>query len=532
MIERFMVLWQICRAMTGAPDKWEEQMRSIRRRFETLRWRLILACFVAAFTAMMTLAALFVIVPSIGVITSSQRPASLVQGLQRLSPRIAPYLRQASPDRAQIVAALASYNEPIVVTEALTNNLRNAGSVLPGKNATLLVIGRNGQVLASLSPVSQSHSDLVHIQQLSGSKAVIAAALRNDSHASDLVQNMSGEPTVAAAPIVDAEGTVRGALLLDVDLATLLRPLYVSNLLALVPTVILFAIVASVFGAIFGLLTARGLIHRLLRLTSAADAWSQGDFTASARDPSNDELGQLARDLNRMAEQLQTLLRDRQQLAVIEERNRLARELHDSVKQQMFALTMLMGSAQLEVNEDSEAKRILSEAERIASNAQQELSALIQALRPVELANKDLAVALRTACREWEQRNGIICDVAVPETLAMAPEAEQQVFRVVQEALANVAKHSGATRVEVHAANEQGAMALHIRDNGHGFDVARASGRGLGLSSMRERVEELGGTLTIASAAGGTRIEVRVPLTRPTPPAGDTATMLASPSEA
>ena len=139
------------------------------------------------------------------------------------------------------------------------------------------------------------------------------------------------------------------------------------------------------------------------------------------------------------------LLRDRQQLAVVEERNRLARDLHDSVKQQMFALTMLVGSAQLEVDEQSEAKRILGEAERIASNAQQEMSALIQALRPVALANKDLEVALRDLCGEWEQRNGIACAVDVPDALTMAPETEQQVFRVVQEALANVAKHSGAT---------------------------------------------------------------------------------------
>lgn len=506
-------------------------MKSLRRRFETLRWRLILACFVAAFTAMMTLAALFVIVPSIVDITSPQRPISLVQGLQKLSPHIAPYLRQSPPDRSQIDAALATYKEPIVVTEALTSNLHNAGSVTPGKNAVLLVIGRDSQVFAALSPTALSHDDLAHIQQLSGANAVIAAALRNDTHNDDLVQNMPGEPTVAAAPIVDTDGTVRGTLLLEVDLATLLRPLYVLNLLALVPTVVLFAIVASIFGTIFGLLTARGLTRRLLRLTSAADAWSKGDFAVTAHDPSSDELGQLARDLNRMAEQLQNLLRDRQQLAVVEERNRLARELHDSVKQQMFALTMLMGSAQLEVDDQSEAKRILSEAERIASNAQQELSALIQALRPVALANKDLAVALRELCHDWEQRNGIVCAITIPETLTMAPEVEQQVFRVAQEALANIARHSGATRVEVHAADEQRILALRIRDNGRGFDVARANARGLGLSSMRERVAELGGTLTIASAAGGTSIEARVPLTQPAPPASATASATAPQSQ-
>src|SRR5690349_9762788 len=148
-------------------------MRALRRRFETLRWRLILACFVAAFTAMMTLAALFVIVPSIVVITSPQRPASLVQGLQKLSPRIVPYLRQTPPDRSRIEAALATFSEPITVTATLSSNLHNAASVNPGKNAVLLVIGRDGQVLATRSPAALSTNDLAHIQRLSGSKAVI-----------------------------------------------------------------------------------------------------------------------------------------------------------------------------------------------------------------------------------------------------------------------------------------------------------------------------------------------------------------------
>jgi two-component system, NarL family, sensor histidine kinase LiaS len=500
----------------------EEHMRSLRHRFGTLRWRLILACFVAAFTAMMTLAVTFVVVPSIIAMNGPQRPESLVHGLQKLAPQIAPYLRQTPPDRAQLGAALSAHKTPILIAETLTENLHDAGSVDPGKNATLLVIGRDGRLLATVAPTAQSDSELDHLQQLPESKAVVAAALRNDSRAAELIANASGEPTVAAASIVDADGTVRGALLIGVDLTSLLRPLYLRNLLALVPTAILFCIIASVFGAIFGMLTARGLTRRLRRLTTAADAWSKGDFTAAARDPSQDELGQLARDLNRMAEQLQNLLRDRQQLAVVEERNRLARELHDSVKQQMFALTMLMGSAQLEVDKQSEAKRILSEAERVASNAQREMSALIQALRPVALANKELGMALRELCSDWEKRTGITCAVDVPATLTMAPEAEQQVFRVMQEALANIAKHSGATRVDIHAADEQGTLSLRIRDNGHGFDVALANGRGLGLSSMRERAEEMGGTLHISSAAGGTRIEVRAPRARPAA-ASDTA---------
>ncbi|HEX8727421.1 MAG TPA: histidine kinase [Ktedonobacterales bacterium] len=493
-------------------------MRSLRRRFGTLRWRLMLSCFVAAFTAMLTLVLVFVLVPAIVTMTGPQRPASLVQGMQRLAPRMASDMRQQPPDPSQLKMALSADSQPILVTASVATNLHSDASVIPGKNAALLLVGRDGQTLAMLAPSGSSNSALGHLPQLSGAKTVIAAALRGDTRAAALVQNVAGEPTVAAAPIVD-NGVVRGALVIAVDLATLLRPLYLLNLLALVPTVILFCIIASVFGAFFGLLTAHGLTQRLTRLTSTANAWSKGDFDASARDLSPDELGQLARDLNRMAEQLQGLLRDRQQLAVVEERNRLARELHDSVKQQMFALTMLLGSAQLEVDEQSEAWRILDEAERIVGAAQQEMTTLIRALRPVALADKDLAAALHEFCDEWQRRSGVTCAVSLPETLTMAPEAEQQVFRVAQEALANVARHSGATRVEVHASVEQGVLALRIRDNGHGFDVAQANGRGLGLSSMRERIEALGGSLNITSAAGGTRIELRAPMTpRANPP--------------
>ena len=486
-------------------------MRSLRRRFGTLRWRLMLSCFVAAFTAMMTLVLAFVLVPGIVTMTGPQRPVSLEQGLRKLAPRIAPYLRQEPPDRSQIIATLTANSQPIQVTAAVATNLHSDGSVIPGKNATLLVVSRDGQALATLPAAGSSKSALGHLLRLSGAKTVMAAALRDDTDMGALIKNAPGEPTVAAAPIVDS-GVVRGALLIGLDLATLLRPLYLFNLLALVPTIILFCVIASIFGAIFGLLTARGMIRRLVGLTSAANAWSRGDFDASARDPSTDELGQLARDLNRMAEQLQGLLQDRQQLAVFEERNRLARELHDSVKQQMFALALLLGSAQLEVEEQSEARRILDEAERIAINAQQEMTALIRALRPVALADKDLAAALRGFCEEWRRRYGIACAVSLPGTLTMSPETEQQVFRVAQEALANVAKHSGATRVEIHATVEQGTLALRIRDNGRGFDVAQANGRGLGLSSMRERIEALGGSLHITSAVGGTRIELRAPL--------------------
>jgi two-component system, NarL family, sensor histidine kinase LiaS len=376
-------------------------MDRLLQRFSGLRWRLMLSFFVAAWAAMVTLELLFVAAPAALDLVTPQRPVVLAHDLQRLTPQLAPYLATTSPDRTRLTALLATFKQPILIQEGITDNLRGSASVVPGENAALFVVRQDGAVIAALPAQGSSASGLAHIQDTSEARTVIAAALHNSSSIADMVQTTSGGQTLAAAPIRDASGSVRGALLLGVDLAALTRPIYLSGLVALIPSTVLFGVIASVFGAVFGLLTARGLTRRLRRLTTAAGAWSQGDFATSAQDPSPDELGQLARDLNRMAEQIQSLLHDRQQLAVVDERNRLARDLHDSVKQQLFALTMLLGSARMDVADQPEARRILDDAERIAGSAQQELTALISALRPVGLANKGLSVALRELCENW-----------------------------------------------------------------------------------------------------------------------------------
>lgn len=497
-------------------------MSRLSRRFGALRWRLMLSFFVAAWAAMMTLEAMFVIVPGIVTMNTPQRPPALAQELERLAPRLAPALASPSPDRSRLTAALAMLRQPMPIPAGLTDNLRGTVFITPGGNTSLYVFGMDGAPLAALPAANYAIADLARIQQTAEAKSVVAAALRHNAPVADRVQNTSSGQTVAAAPIIGADGVTRGALLLGVDFTALARPVYLSSLLELLPSAVVFGFIASIFGALFGSLTARGITRRLRSLTMAAEAWSQGDFAATAHDPSTDELGQLAHDLNRMAERLENLLQDQQRLAVVEERNRLARDLHDSVKQQMFALTMLLGSAQLEVEERSEAQRILRDAERIAGSAQQELTALIHALRPVALANKGLSVALRELCDSWARRTGIVCDLRVAVDFALPPTAEQDLFRAAQEALANIARHSGATRVEVTAEREQDTLALRIRDNGHGFDVTQTDKQGVGLRSLRERIEGLGGTLHISSSVGGTRIEMRAPLPQRMPSAPTT----------
>jgi NarL family two-component system sensor histidine kinase LiaS len=282
----------------------------------------------------------------------------------------------------------------------------------------------------------------------------------------------------------------------------------------LLPGALYFILLSSIVGTLSGLLASRSIRRRLRRIAQAAHLWSRGELQTAIRDPGRDELGQVALDLNSMAAQLQQLMVAREALAVVEERHRLARDLHDSVKQQLFVVTMLLGTAQAQVGDTPEAARTLAEAERLAAQAQQELTGLIRALRPLALANKGLGAALRELLADWGQRTGIAVRASIVDELPLRLAAEQELFRMAQEALTNVARHSGAASVEVCAEVSGGTILLSVADDGHGFDPAAVS-QGLGLSGMRERVEAVGGMLLIYSGAVGTRIEAQVPSVSP-----------------
>ncbi|HKF36352.1 MAG TPA: histidine kinase, partial [Ktedonobacteraceae bacterium] len=279
------------------------------------------------------------------------------------------------------------------------------------------------------------------------------------------------------------------------------------------PAGIYFLLLAMLLGTLTGILISRNLVRRLNRIAGAASAWSRGEFQVVVQDRSHDELGQLASDLNSMAEQLKSLLSTRQALAIVEERNRLARELHDSVKQHMFTSALLVRAARKLFPRDPEgAQQHLVEAEELSEQAQQELSAAIQALRPTALEDRGLAMVVQDYARDWSQRVGIVADVRVQGELTTPLQIEEALFRVSQEALANVARHSRASEVKIHLTWNEERVSLSICDNGQGFDAAHMTGKGLGLVSMRERVEALHGRLSISSSVEGTKVEAHVPL--------------------
>jgi NarL family two-component system sensor histidine kinase LiaS len=216
-----------------------------------------------------------------------------------------------------------------------------------------------------------------------------------------------------------------------------------------------------------------------------------------------------------MAGQLRELLETRQALAAVEERNRLARDLHDAAKQQLFAISLQLGAARSRLSSDpGQAERHLAEAEELAGQVRQELTALIGALRPPALDGQGLAAAVRAHAAAWTRQTGLTADVRVRGERPSPLPVEQALFRVAQEALANVARHAQAQTVDVQLAWDQAPsrVRLIVADDGRGFDPAATNGSGYGLRSMRERLVPLGGGLEVRSAPGqGTVLEAWVP---------------------
>ncbi|MFM8876056.1 MAG: ATP-binding protein, partial [Anaerolineae bacterium] len=205
-------------------------------------------------------------------------------------------------------------------------------------------------------------------------------------------------------------------------------------------------------------------------------------------------------------------------LAVMEARNRLARDLHDSAKQKAFAALAQLGTVNGMAKAvphgpvPQEAEPHLSEAENLVYEVIQELNFLIQEIYPIALQEKGLPTVLREYVFEWENRNDAMVNLNIQNERELPLETEQAVYRVIQEALANVSRHSRAKRVDVSLVYNPDLLQVTMADDGCGFNVNQKV-TGLGFRSMRERISSVRGTFQIQSAPGqGTRIIIQIPL--------------------
>lgn len=198
---------------------------------------------------------------------------------------------------------------------------------------------------------------------------------------------------------------------------------------------------------------------------------------------------------------------------IFEERERLAREIHDAVAQGFTGIVMQLEAADQALEADpAAAQEHLARARRSARDSLGELRRTVRALRPELLEDAALGEAVDRVARRWSEQTGVPVRLLGGTVPSARPEAEVALLRIAQEALANVARHADAHSVTVTLAGTGDDLVLEVADDGSGFLPEAEHPERLGLRGMRERVAELGGRLTVASAPGeGTRIEARVP---------------------
>ncbi|MBY0098281.1 sensor histidine kinase [Mesobacillus maritimus] len=318
-----------------------------------------------------------------------------------------------------------------------------------------------------------------------------------------------------------------------------------------IPFILLTATVSLSFGLIFGLLLAFYWRKRLQTIENWLFQLEEGRMT----EPSNGELAELEAisvRVQRVQKQMAEKAKLAQRLAnekaeeqeskiqemISQERNRLARELHDSVSQQLFAASMMMSAinetkaalaAQEVVHQEAsdqsskqftavknsaaerEAKQ-LKMVEEMIHQSQLEMRALLLHLRPVALKGKSLQEGIEELLLELQQKVTMDIHWKV-ETFQVDKGVEDHLFRILQESVSNTLRHSKASKLEVLLINRDEMVIMRISDDGVGFDVEDSKAGSYGLQNMYERAGEIGGTLKIVSIKNkGTKLEVKIPI--------------------
>lgn len=286
---------------------------------------------------------------------------------------------------------------------------------------------------------------------------------------------------------------------------------------------------AGAIGAATGYVFGNLFKKRLEILLQSTMMLERGDLTTRIPNLGDDEIGELGNRLNDMTARFQKQVASLQRLsthnaelteqvkqaAILEERHRLARELHDAVSQQLFAISMSMAALKrMLTHRPEKAEQQVELVEEMAAAAQSEMRALLLHLRPAHLEGKSLKHGVEELLRELQDKHALDFKWSIGDLPDLPKGIEDHLFRILQEALSNTLRHSKAQQVEITLSVIRQNVRLKVTDNGVGFtadDEQKTSSYGMAL--MRERVAEIGGVLNVSSAPGqGTMIEVTVPL--------------------
>jgi signal transduction histidine kinase len=221
-----------------------------------------------------------------------------------------------------------------------------------------------------------------------------------------------------------------------------------------------------------------------------------------------------------------------------EERRRIARELHDSVGQMLAALSMNLAGVRADIDLITKTTAVLTDSEDLVREMSKEVRTISHLLHPPLLDEAGLASALRWYVDGFAQRSKIEVDLDCPNDFGRLPRiVETAAFRLVQECLTNIHRHSGSPTAKIRLRHSDHQVTVEIEDKGKGIpadkleEMASIGIPGVGITGMRERVRQLGGTLDIGSSGSGTTVRAHLPVSE-TPPSEDVTEMPETPSSA
>jgi signal transduction histidine kinase len=489
--------------------------------FRQLRWKLTLNYTIVTVSAFLVVVLVLggIVIPRIFVQTNIVNPEGLIRILQKNNPLWSQILSQ-SPVDTELINILLSGRENQITSFDFLRLGSVQFTVRTMATFRILIIGTDGILLGKTEngfPDNYVIGQPFDLNQVPGLEAPFNAALADGKDLSRLYTvyepNRRFLLALPASKLTSGgENRIVGIVVVFVDNIPTQAdvPLHILNIAG--RSLLIFLLGIGILGAIFGSFFAHGLSVRFRRLSTTIDAWSEGDFSKFIEDTTGDEISQFAQRLNNMARQLQGLLRRRQEMAVSEERNRLARDLHDSAKQMALAASFQLGTALTLYDRDPKtAQKHLVEADTLVDSVRNELTNLVHELRLQPADGQNFSENLKDYVVDWSHRSGIKVNTDIEGNEELSVETREALFRIAQEALANIARHSSASRADVSLEYETGVVKMIIKDNGHGFDKS-VQHNGLGLYSMRERAEVLGGNFAVESSPQqGTKITVTVP---------------------
>jgi two-component system, NarL family, sensor histidine kinase LiaS len=512
--------------------------------FSRLRWRLTFSYFGVTIFALLMAEIIGIMGLSVWVVTEARvskeeiiQELSIAEvvnfddrrlaeklGINRLDIKLGEYISvgsrflSASPSDTQGLAQfLGGFSTTVVDIKPIEigNFIINASNT---NILSIVYLSTNGNLIASIPHnlvKGIEPGETFDPELIPGLAGPLQQALYGSRNYDTLVQRNGENVIIGVVPIPDEQNPLKTVGFLAFQhKSRITEILQWKQISRQILVVLLFTTgLAGLFGIIFGFLTAKFLTSRLDRVTTSARAWSQGNFTVLVDDHNRDELAELGHTLNNMAVQMDNLLDERQEITIMEERNRLARELHDSVKQQAFAASAQLAAAHSLYKRDPDsAESNLTEAERLVDDVRRELTDLIHELRPAALKGEGLVKATRQLAAETENMLGIPILVRIKGERTISLEIEQTLYRILQGALSNIARHSFAKGVEIHITYSRTDIMVSIQDDGIGFQPAEQS-YGIGLKSIQERIDLINGTMQIISQPGtGTQLIFKAPI--------------------